>query len=255
MPHIELSRKGSVAVVTIDRPHKHNAMNDAMWREIPRLMSLVDADDAVTAVIIHGEGDSFCAGSDITNLDALHHAEGPIRAEAALAHSPKPVIAAIEGHCHGGGCELALGADLRIAGEGALFSVPPAKLGIVFPVSATRRMIELMGPAVTKELLFTARRIDARRALEVGLVNEVTAEGGALDRALELANAMSGLSQLTLRASKEIVDGLVRGDLDAERAISWVRQAHDGPDLREGIAAFAERRTPVFAWRHDDGGR
>lgn len=249
---IELSRHGSVAVLTIDRPHKRNAMNEEMWREIPRLMALVDADDDVTATIIHGAGDSFCAGSDITNLDALHHAEGPIRAEAALARSPKPVLAAVEGHCHGGGCELALGADLRIAGEGSLFSVPPAKLGIVFPVSGTRRMVDLMGPAVTKELLFTARRIDARRALEVGLVNEVTPTGAAFDRALEIATGMAELSQLTLRASKEIVDGLVGHDLDAERAISWVRQAHDGPDLREGIAAFAERRTPVFTWRHDD---
>ena len=254
MPHIELSRHGSIAVLTIDRPGKHNAMTDAMWREVPRLMSIVDADDDVTATIIHGEGDSFCAGSDITNLDELHHAEGPIRAEAALAESPKPVIAAIEGHCHGGGCELALGADLRIAGEGASFSVPPARLGIVFPVSATKRMIDLMGPSVTKELLFTASRIDAHRAQAVGLVNEVTELGGAFDRSLEIALAMGRLSQLTLRASKEIVDGLVRRDLNAERAISWVRQAHEGPDLREGIAAFAERRQPVFPWRHGDDG-
>ncbi|WP_197510111.1 enoyl-CoA hydratase/isomerase family protein [Tessaracoccus coleopterorum] len=86
------------------------------------------------------------------------------------------MIAAIEGHCHGGGCELALGRTCGSRG-GALFSVPPAKLGIVFPVSATRRMIDLMGPAVTKELLFTAGRIDARRAVKVGLVNEVTGEG------------------------------------------------------------------------------
>ncbi len=249
MGEIQLTREGAVAVVTIARPHKHNSMTDAMWDAVPRLMGEIDADDDVLATIIRGEGDSFCAGSDITGLDGQAHAERPILAERAIASSPKPVIAAIEGHCHGGGCELALAADLRIAGEGSSFSVPPARLGIVYPVSATQRMIDLMGPSVTKELLFTARRIDAARAVTVGMVNEMVPSGTAFDAAIALAEQMTRLSQLTLGASKDIVDRLTARDLDAETAISWVQEAAEGPDLQEGIAAFAERRRPQFQWR------
>lgn len=249
MGEVQLTRDGAVAVITIARPEKHNSMTDAMWDAVPRLMAEVDADDGVLVTIIRGEGDSFCAGSDIAGLDGQAHAERPITAEQAIANSPKPVIAAIEGHCHGGGCELALAADLRIAGEGSSFSVPPARLGIVYPVSATQRMIDLMGPSVTKELLFTARRIDAARALAVGLLNEVVPTGEAFGRARELAASMTALSQLTLRASKEIVDGLVARDLPAETAIGWVLRAADGPDLQEGMRAFRERRPPAFTDR------
>ena len=110
-------------------------------------------------------------------------------------------------------------------------------------------MIDLMGPSVTKELLFTARRIDAARALAVGLLNEVVPTGEAFGRARELAVSMTALSQLTLRASKEIVDGLVARDLPAETAIGWVLRAADGPDLQEGMRAFRERRPPAFTDR------
>lgn len=249
MGEVLLKRVGSTAVVTLARPGKHNSLTDAMWDAIPEIFGRIGADPTALAVVLHGAGDSFCAGSDITCLEGQAHAERPIRAEEAVAACPLPVIAAIEGHCHGGGCELALAADLRIAGAGATFSVPPARLGIVYPVSATQRMVDLMGPSVTKELLFTARRIDADRALSVGLVGELTLTGGALEAALAMAEEMARVSQLTIRASKAIVDGLVRDDLSAETAISWVRQAAEGPDIKEGIAAFGQRRKPEFAWR------
>lgn len=249
MATVDLHRQGSIAVITLNNTGKRNAMTDEMWGRIPALMREVDADPKVRVVVLTGAGATFCAGSDIGGLDELHHAERPINAELALARSPKPVIAAIEGACYGGGLELAVGCDLRVAGDTATFSVPPATLGIVYPVSATQRMINLMGPAVTKEMLFTAVRLDARRALAVGLVNDVVEAGRALERAVSMGEVMGGLSQLTLRASKEIVDGLVGRDLDAETAISWVQRANSGPDLPEGMAAFRERRPPRFTWR------
>lgn len=249
MGTVDLHRQGSTAVITLNNTGKRNAMTDDMWRRIPALMKEVDADPEVAAVILTGADGTFCAGSDITSLDELHHAERPINAELALARSPKPVIAAIEGTCYGGGLELAVACDIRVAGSAATFSVPPATLGIVYPVSATQRMIHLMGPAVTKEMLFTAIRFDAARALAVGLVNSVVEPGLALEVAMGMGERMAGLSQLTLRASKEIVDGLLARDLGAETAISWVQRANSGPDLPEGIAAFRERRPPRFTWR------
>lgn len=246
---MRLTRRGTTAIVTLARPGKHNSLTDAMWDAIPEAFAAVVADPTVLAVVLHGDGDSFCAGSDIAGLEGQAHAERPIRAEEAVAACPLPVIAAIEGHCHGGGCELAMACDIRIAGGGATFSVPPARLGIVYPVSATRRMIDLLGPAVTKELLFTAARIDADRALAVGLVNRLTPTGDALGVALGIAEDMARVSQLTIRASKAVVDGLVHDELAAETAISWVRQAAEGPDLQEGIRAFTQRRPPRFTWR------
>lgn len=249
MASVDLARDGGIAVITINNPSKRNAMTDPMWRRIPEIMREVDADASIAVTVLTGAGDVFCAGSDITGLDELNHAEWPIAAEHALARSPKPVIAAIEGPCFGGGVELAVGCDIRIASLDATFAVPPARLGIVYPVSATRRMIELMGPAVTKELLFTAARMDAHRALAVGLVNSLVGPGTAVEHAMAMAERMAGLSQLTMRASKEIVDGLVAGDLDAETAITWVQRAAASPDRPEGMRAFKERRAPRFTWR------
>ena len=246
---IDLSREGAVAVVTINNPGKRNAMTDSMWREIPAVMAEIDADDALTATVLTGAGDTFCAGADIAALDELNHAERPINAEQAIAASPKPVIAAIEGACYGGGVQMAVASDLRVASSAATFAVPPARLGVVYPVSATQRMINVMGPSVTKEMLYTAERLDAARALAIGLLNRVVEPGRALSAAIELAERMAGLSQLTLRASKEIVDGLVARDLSAETAIAWVARAAAGPDLMEGKQAFLERRAPQFTWR------
>ena len=251
MAKVDVTSHGSIAVITLNQPGKRNAMTDEMWRSIPGIMRRLDADDDVTAMVLTGAGEVLCAGSDSGGRAEPGHAESPINAELAIARSPKPVIAAIEGPCYGGGLEMAVACDLRVAGQSASFSVPPAKLGIVYPVSATQRMIDLMGPSVTKEMLFTAAQLDADRALAVGLINRVVAAGEALSTALNLAEQMAGLSQLTLRASKEIVDGLVARDLSAETAIAWVARAATGPDLAEGKRAFIERRRPRFTWRPD----
>lgn len=252
MADIDLTRRGDIAVVTINNPGKRNAMTDEMWRRVPAVMREIDGDDSLVATVLTGAGDVFCAGADITGLDELHHTERPSNAESAIAGSHKPVIAAIEGTCFGGGVQMAVACDLRIAGASATFSTPPARLGIVYPVSATQRMLDIMGVAATEEMLFTAVRYDARRALEVGLLNRIVDDGEALGSALRLAEEMAGLSQLTIHAEKEIIDGLVRRDLSAEKAIAWVARANDGPDLREGMAAFQERRAPRFEWRRGD---
>jgi enoyl-CoA hydratase/carnithine racemase len=165
-----------------------------------------------------------------------------VAAEEALAAFPKPTVAAVRGHCVGGGAQLAAACDLRLAEEGALFGVTPARLGIVYPASSTRRLVSLVGPATAKYLLFTAELIDAGRALRTGLVDEVLPAGELDGRTAELTRVLVSRSQLTQAAAKEFTAG--RTDRDAH----WAARARGGGDTAEGVAAFLERRPPRFTW-------
>lgn len=249
MSTVRLHRDDTIAVLTLDNPGKKNAMTDPMWEQVPRLMAQIDEDPRFTATILVGAGDAFCSGADIAGLTKSDHVDRPIAAELALAASPKPVIAAIEGPCIGGGVQLAVACDLRIASRQATFCVPPARLGVVYPWTATLRMVQLMGPAATKEMMFTAARWDADRALAARLVNRVEEPGTALEAALATARAMAVLSQLSVQASKELIDACAAGTIDPALAADWTARAVAGPDLQEGIAAFHERRPARFTWR------
>jgi enoyl-CoA hydratase/carnithine racemase len=142
----------------------------------------------------------------------------------------------------GGGSQLAAACDLRFAEEGSLFGVTPAKLGIVYPASSTRRLVALVGPAAAKYLLFSGELIDAERALRTGLVDEVLPEGELAKRVGEFTRILASRSQLTQAAAKEFTNG--RTDRDAY----WTGQARDSGDTAEGVAAFLERRQPRFTW-------
>ncbi|MER6983181.1 enoyl-CoA hydratase/isomerase family protein, partial [Streptomyces carpinensis] len=187
---------------------------------------------------------TFCAGADISTLqDTPQEAQAlAVAAEEALAAFPKPTLAAVRGHCVGGGAQLAAACDLRLAEEGALFGVTPAKLGIVYPASSTRRLVSLVGPATAKYLLFSGELIDAERALRTGLVDEVLPEGELDKRISELTRVLVSRSQLTQAAAKEFANG--RTDRDAH----WAEQAAGSGDTAEGVAAFLERRRPRFTW-------
>ncbi|QLJ03856.1 enoyl-CoA hydratase/isomerase family protein [Streptomyces sp. NEAU-sy36] len=234
----------SVATVVISNPAKRNAMTAGMWRSLPPLLEAFARDTGVRALVLTGEGRTFCAGADISTLKGSSDpAQGlAAAAEEALAAFPKPTVAAVRGHCVGGGVQLAAACDLRLAEDGALFGVPPARLGIVYASSATRRLVSLVGPATTKYLLFTAELIDSERALRTGLVDEVLPEGELDKRVAELTRTLVSRSQLTQAAAKEFADG--RTDRDAH----WAEQARRSGDTAEGVAAFLERRTPAFTW-------
>ncbi|MER7965024.1 enoyl-CoA hydratase/isomerase family protein [Streptomyces ardesiacus] len=234
----------SVATVVVHHPAKRNAMTAAMWRALPRLLDDLATDDRVRALVLTGEGATFCAGADITTLreSAEETQELAVRAEEALAAFPKPTLAAVRGHCVGGGTQLAAACDLRFAEETALFGVTPAKLGVVYPASATRRLATLTGPATTKYLLFSGELIDAARALRTGLVDEVLPQGELGKRVAEFTRVLASRSLLTQAAAKEFADG--RTDRDAH----WAAQARGSGDTAEGVAAFLERRQPRFGW-------
>lgn len=238
-----------VATVTIDNPDKRNAMNAAMWRAMPELLGGLAKDPAVRVLVLTGAGAHFCAGADISELSTIDRADSrhlSTAAEDALAAFPKPTIAAIRGFCVGGGCQLANACDLRIAEEGSQFAITPAKIGIVYPPSAIARLVTVVGPASAKYLLYTADLIDAGHALRMGLVSEIVPELNG--RLASFTTTLLSRSQLTHEASKDIIDGLVTGTLTGERVEGWLDEVVAGPDAAEGIAAFLERRAPVFTW-------
>ncbi|MFF7790516.1 enoyl-CoA hydratase-related protein [Streptomyces sp. NPDC007991] len=243
-PQLLYSVTESVATVVIRHPEKRNAMTAAMWRSLPPLLERLAGDPAVRALVLTGEGGTFCAGADISTLrDSPQEAQRlAVAAEEALAAFPKPTLAAVRGHCVGGGAQLAAACDLRFAEEGALFGVTPAKLGIVYPASSTRRLVSLVGPATAKYLLFSGELVDAQRALRTGLADEVLPEGELDERVAGFARVLVSRSQLTQAAAKEFANG------STDRDAHWAARARESGDTAEGVAAFLERRQPRFGW-------
>lgn len=233
-----------VATVVISNPAKRNAMTAAMWGALPGLLERLAADAAVRVLVLTGAGDTFCAGADISSLrdPAVEPQALAVAAEEALAVFPRPTLAAIRGYCVGGGSQLAAACDLRFAEEGASFGVTPARLGIVYAASSTRRLVALTGPATAKHLLFSGELIDTARALRTGLVDEVLPPGELGKRVDTYARTLAVRSQLTQAAAKEFATG--REDRDAY----WAEQARRSGDTAEGVAAFLERRAPRFTW-------
>ncbi|MFJ8933728.1 enoyl-CoA hydratase/isomerase family protein [Streptomyces sp. NPDC102364] len=241
-PQLTHSVAEGVATVVIDHPAKRNAMTDAMWASLPPLLERLAADPEVRVLVLTGAGDTFCAGADISTLGEGSAQGLAVAAEDALAAFPKPTLAVVRGFSVGGGSQLAAACDLRFAADDARFGVTPAKLGIVYPASSTRRLAALVGPATAKYLLFSGELIEAERALRTGLVDEVL-PGDALDkRVAEFTRTLAARSQLTQAAAKEFVTG--RTDRDAY----WAEQARVGGESAEGVAAFLERRAPRFEW-------
>ncbi|GAB2919967.1 enoyl-CoA hydratase/isomerase family protein [Streptomyces sp. NPDC059173] len=243
-PRLITSVERGVATVVIANPAKRNAMTPAMWRSLPELLERLAADPAVRVLVLTGSGGTFCAGADISTLrESAATAQGlAVAAEEALAAFPRPTLAAVRGYCVGGGSQLAAACDLRFAEEGASFGVTPAKLGIVYPASSTRRLVALLGPATAKHLLFSGELIGTERALRTGLVDEVLPPGGLEQRVEEYAAVLASRSQLTQAAAKEFAAG--RTDRDAH----WAAEAHGSADTAEGVAAFLERRSPRFTY-------
>ncbi|WP_314174203.1 enoyl-CoA hydratase/isomerase family protein [Streptomyces winkii] len=235
-----------VTTLVLHNPAKRNAMTEAMWRELPGLLAGLADDASVRVLVVTGAEDTFCAGADISALrDSAESAQSlAVAAEEALSAFPKPTLAAVRGHCVGGGAQLAAACDLRFAAQGALFGVTPAKLGIVYPASSTRRLVSLVGPATAKYLLFSGELIDADRALRTGLVDEVHPAESLAERVGAFTRTLVERSQLTQAAAKEFASGRA----DASRAEHWRREAAESGEAAEGAAAFLERRAPRFRW-------
>ena len=247
---LRLELNGKVARLLIDRADKRNAFNQAMWEALPGLVAQAMADPAVRMLVLQSATPGmFCAGADIgelsanaDNADWLGANQAAInRAQYELTRATKPTVALIDGDCVGGGCGLALACDLRVASARSRFGITPAKLGLVYPLHDTKLLIDLVGPANAKRILFTGQLIDAAEALRIGLVNEIA------ENADTLIDAMASVSSHSQRESKamirRILDGQVTDD-DTTRAL--FAAAFRGSDFKEGVDAFLTKRKPDF---------
>jgi enoyl-CoA hydratase len=246
-----------VAHVRFNNPARHNAMSLAMWEGLAETCARLAEDGAVRVVVLSGAGGrAFVSGADIsefgesrTGAAASASSNAAVsRAEAALAALPVPSLAAIRGYCIGGGLGIALRCDLRLCSEGSRFAVPAARLGLGYGPDGVKALADVVGPAATADILFTARQIGADEALRLGLVGAVLADD-ALDAAVdEKVGRIAGNAPLTLRAVKAALQELRRpeGERDPQRVEALVAACFDSADYREGQAAFAEKRKPEF---------
>ncbi|TDQ04275.1 enoyl-CoA hydratase/isomerase family protein [Labedaea rhizosphaerae] len=252
--NLRVSVDGAVATVTIDRPDKRNALSFAMWSAFPEIAQDLAADPRVRVVVVTG-GAHFSAGADISEFRSLRSdADGARRYQSAvhdagraLALLGKPTIAAINGFCVGGGCEIALACDLRVAADDARFGITPAKLGIVFALPSTKQLVDAVGPAWAKQILFTGEILDASTALRIGLVNELHPADAVPARARALAEVIASRSQVSVRGAKTIVTRITDGLTDEDEVVHSLYEASvTSADYAEGVAAFLEKRAPVF---------
>lgn len=247
-----------VAMVVINRPEVLNALNGQVFSELGRMFPELEADETVKAVILTGSGiKAFAAGADIsqmqkmTTLEVRKLALATKAAQAKIASLSKPVIAAVNGFALGGGCELAMCCDFRIASDNARFGLPEITLGIIPGGGGTQRLTNLVGLARAKDLVLTGRIIDAQEALNMGLVNKVVAADLLISEAKKLAGGLVEKGGFALNMAKAALNQSVSLDLNSglDYEIECFAACFSTYDQKEGMAAFAEKRKPKFLGR------
>jgi enoyl-CoA hydratase/carnithine racemase len=236
---------------------RHNALSVDMWEAVPALLSQAEHDMRVRLVVFSGAGEkAFVSGADISQFEDMRAAKEAVTkyehmAETALMsiyNFPKPTLACIRGYCIGGGVNVAISCDMRIAASDAVFSVPAAKLGLGYRYSAMKNLVDLIGPGAAKDLFFTARRLDANEALRLGLVSRVCETENLPELLAEYTSALAANAPITIAAAKAITKEILKPtpELDMALCQQLIRNCFDSADYAEGRKAFMEKRKPVF---------
>ena len=254
---LRVEKKGAIGWIVFNQPEKRNAINGAMWRGIPQAMKQFDGDSEVRCVAFRGAGsEAFSAGADISEFQKIRAERESVSQYDGLLDevlhsiqdSRKPSLAMIHGFCMGGGLEIALACDLRYCGESAQFAIPAAKLGLAYNVEGHKRLVETVGHARAREIMFTGRRYDAADGLAMGLVHAIVADAelevfvdGVLKTLIENA-------PLAIANSKTIIEEYVKasGLPDHQAMAAAIDRAARSADYEEGRKAFMEKRKPKF---------
>ena len=237
--------------IRFNHPARHNALSVDMWEAIPVLLAQAEVDERVRLVVFSGAGEkAFVSGADITQFEDMRAAREAVSRYEQMAENAlmriyrfsKPTLACIRGYCIGGGVNVAISCDLRIAASDSVFSIPAARLGLGYRYSAMKNLVDLIGVGAAKDMLFTARRIDAAEAISLGLVGRVCS-GLLLIAGLKAVNA-----PLTMRAGKAIIAEILKPSpaLDVALCQDLIRGCFESEDYTEGRRAFIEKRSPVF---------
>ena len=247
--------RGPIRTITLNRPDQRNALPPADWLRLRDLLAQSARDPAARVIVLRGAGGrAFSTGYDIAALRSLEEQgivlstpEDPFEvALAQLVEHPLPVIAMVEGFAVGGGCTLAVGCDLRLAGTSARFGMPPAKLGLLYSPTELKPFLDLVGPARTKLLFYSGRIIGAQEAFELGLVERILPDEELEAYTYDLAEEIASNAPLSVQGTKRVLREMSgraewSGELDA-----LIRQANTSADLQEGMRAFFEKRRPAF---------
>ncbi len=242
-----------IATITLNRPEKRNAMNTAVLEGLEHYFGELETNNAVRAVVVRGEGKSFCAGLDLRELNARQHSgedveSGIIELLGKIEESRHPTIAMVQGDALAGGCELALHCDLRIVSEVARFGMPLARLGLVVPFRLGQKLVEIVGPAFTKQILLTGQPVSAQRAYEIGMVHQLVSAAELESATMALAQTIAANAPLSLAGMKKSILRMIslRDSIAYDDLNTLVHRARKSEDANEGVRAMLEKRKPNF---------
>jgi enoyl-CoA hydratase len=252
-----LDEDGSTLQIQFNNPERHNALSADMWEAVVPLLHTAEEDDRIRLVVFTGAGEkAFVSGADITQFADMRAAQEAVARYEAMAeqtlmgiyHFSKPTLACIRGYCIGGGVNVAMSCDIRIASSDSVFAIPAARLGLGYRYSALKNLVDLVGPAMAKDLFFTARRINAKEAREIGLITRVSEPGELMALQAEYKQALADNAPITVRAGKAIIAEILKAspEVDHDKCRQLIHDCFDSQDYSEGRRAFMEKRKPVF---------